>query len=460
MAIFGALGTARSGLVATGAALSVIGNNIANVNTIGFKGSRTDFADLLSAQGGGGSAAQIGLGTRIGRVSADFSQGNIESTGRPTDLAIEGNGFFVVSGGDGNLYTRAGNFRLDADGKLVTNEGQPVQGFALNNLQQAVGAPTDITVTGASSQPVPTTSIALKSNLRADSELIPGRVRRDDLRHRVRDLELHHLDQRLRLARREAYAEPLLHPHRREHLGLQRRRRRRRHRRHGGPVSQLVGQGQLQFNSDGSLNTFTEGTPVNVTFTGATAQTIALNFGTPNADPVANPGLGTDGITQFAGPSAVGFQSQNGFGAGQLLSLEFSEAGVVTGVFDNGQTRPLFQLALANFTAPDGLTPARQRALSRVGRLRLARDRHAAVRRSRQHRRGRRRALERRHRAAVHRPDLDPAELPGERPRDHVERYAAERPHQHRPVAPPWSGRAALASGARPGSPTRSSPEN
>ena len=87
MAIFGALGTARSGLVATGAALSVIGNNIANVNTIGFKGSRTDFADLLSAQGGGGSAGKIGLGTRIGRISAAFTQGNIESTGRPTDLA-------------------------------------------------------------------------------------------------------------------------------------------------------------------------------------------------------------------------------------------------------------------------------------------------------------------------------------------------------------------------------------
>src|SRR5262245_18015864 len=174
MAIFGALGTARSGLVATGAALSVIGNNIANVNTVGFKGSRTDFSDLLSAQGGGGSAARIGLGTRIGRVSADFSQGNIESTGRPTDLAIEGNGFFVVGTGDGQLFTRAGNFRLDSDGKLVTNQGLAVQGFTLNDVQQAVGAPTDITVTGASSQPVATTLIELKSNLRADSPILNG----------------------------------------------------------------------------------------------------------------------------------------------------------------------------------------------------------------------------------------------------------------------------------------------
>ena len=84
MAIFGALGTARSGLVATGAALSVIGNNIANVNTVGFKGSRTEFADLLSAQGGGGSAGKIGLGTRIGSISAVVHPGQHREH-RPAD---------------------------------------------------------------------------------------------------------------------------------------------------------------------------------------------------------------------------------------------------------------------------------------------------------------------------------------------------------------------------------------
>ncbi len=356
MAIFGALGTARSGLVATGAALSVIGNNIANVNTVGFKGSRTDFSDLLSAQGGGGSAAQIGLGTRIGRVSADFSQGNIESTGRPTDLAIEGNGFFVVGTGDGQEYTRAGNFRLDANGQLVTNTGLPVQGFALNTAGVAVGAPTDITVTGASSQPVPTTGVQLKANLRADSNLIAGGFDSTtfDTAYSTSNFTTsvnvfdslgakHTLNFFFTKTADNAWD---------YNVGVDAGDT-------GGTAGslQIIGQGSLTFNSDGSLNAFTEGTPVNVTFTGATAQTVALNFGTPNADPVANPGQGTDGVTQFAGPSAVGFQSQNGYGAGQLLSLEFSEAGLVTGVFDNGQSRPLFQLALANFTAPDALTP-------------------------------------------------------------------------------------------------------
>jgi flagellar hook protein FlgE len=358
MAIFGALGTARSGLVATGAALSVIGNNIANVNTVGFKGSRTEFADLLSAQGGGGSAGKIGLGTRIGNISASFTQGNIESTGRPTDLAIEGNGFFVIGTGDGNLFTRAGNFTLNSNGVLVTNTGLPVQGFALNNLGVAVGAPIDITVTGASSQPLATSSVQLKSNLRADAELIPGGFVDDqtfdtayatsNFTTSVKIFDSLGAQHTLNLFFTRTDANNWTYK-----VGIDAGDT------DGGTPGALsiVGSGSLVFNEDGSLNAFNEDQPVNVQFSGAAAQAITLNLGTPNTDIVANPGEGIDGVTQFAGPSAVGFQSQNGFGAGQLLSLEFSESGIVTGVFDNGQTRPLFQLALANFTAPDGLTP-------------------------------------------------------------------------------------------------------
>ncbi len=358
MAIFGALGTARSGLVATGAALSVIGNNIANVNTVGFKGSRTEFADLLSAQGGGGSAGKIGLGTRIGNISASFTQGNIESTGRPTDLAIEGNGFFVVGTGDGTLFTRAGNFSLDNTGKLVTFQGLPVQGFALNDLGTAVGATVDITVTGSSSQPLATTAVQLKSNLRADAEIIAGgfdgttfdtAYATSNFTTSINVFDSLGAQHTLNLFFTRDESTPNTWTY---NVGIDAGDT-------GGTPGelQILGSGSLSFNTDGSLAADPSTPSVSVTFTGASAQDISLNFGTPNPDPVANPGGGIDGITQFAGPSAVGFQSQNGFGAGQLLSLEFSESGIVTGVFDNGQTRPLFQVALANFVAPDGLTP-------------------------------------------------------------------------------------------------------
>jgi len=355
MAIFGALSTARSGLVATGAALSVTGNNIANVNTIGFKGSRTEFSDLLSAQGGGGPASRIGLGVRIGRVNQSFTQGNIESSGRPTDLAIEGNGFFVIRTGDGLLFSRAGNFRLDVEGKLATFDGLPVQGFALNNAFLPVGAPTDIELTGASSQPRATTLVELKANLRADAPLITGGFDGTDFdsafatsnftnsidvfdslgaRHTIHFF----------FTRTAANAWEY-------NVGVDDGEI-------GGTDGDLtvLGGGALTFNPDGSLATAAPdpGT-VNVTFDGANAQDIELHFGTPNPDEEA--GEGIDGITQFAGPSAVSFQQQNGFGAGQLLGLEFSEEGLVTGIFDNGQSRALFQVALASFIAPDALLP-------------------------------------------------------------------------------------------------------
>lgn len=354
MAIFGALSTARSGLIATGASLSVIGNNIANVSTVGFKGSRTEFADLLSAQGGGGDAGKIGLGVRIGRIDAAFTQGNIESTAGPTDLAIEGNGFFVVANGAANLYTRAGNFRLDANGRLTTFQGLAVQGFALNSNNQPVAPPTDIQVTGASSQPRPTSLVTLKANLQADAPIIAGGFDPTTFNSAFASSNFStsqnifdSLGARHTLnffftktgANTWNYA-----------AGVDAGET-------GGTAGDLsiVGGGTLTFNPDGSLLGPATPDTANVTFTGAAAQTITLNVGTANTTPTA--GQGIDGITQFAGASAVSFQSQDGFGAGQLLNLEFSESGVVTGVFDNGQSRPLFQLALANFTAPDALTP-------------------------------------------------------------------------------------------------------
>ncbi|MEK4719894.1 flagellar basal body rod protein FlgG [Priestia sp. FSL W8-0524] len=124
--------------------LDVLGNNIANVNTYGYKKGRTTFQDLVSQQvagatapganRGGVNAKQIGLGSQIGTIDTIHTAGSIQSTGRPLDVAISGDGYFVVSDGTSDYYTRAGNFYLDRDGNLVTGEGLFVQSSAGGNI--------------------------------------------------------------------------------------------------------------------------------------------------------------------------------------------------------------------------------------------------------------------------------------------------------------------------------------
>ena len=128
-----------SGLRSHQTMMDVTGNNIANVNTAGFKSSQTLFQDTLSQllQGaasptpdqGGTNPAQVGLGTRVAGISTNFGQGAAQTTGRSTDLMISGDGFFVVDNGNETLYTRAGSFSFDAGGRLVTTDGSLVQGW-------------------------------------------------------------------------------------------------------------------------------------------------------------------------------------------------------------------------------------------------------------------------------------------------------------------------------------------
>src|SRR4029077_11241245 len=130
MGVLSSLYTGVSGLSAQGEALGVMGDNIANANTIGFKASRAEFQDIVakSLKGilGGN---QIGRGVKIGAVNPILAQGNVDSTEKVTDLAISGDGYFTLRGSDGESYTRDGSFHFDREGFLVTNDNQRVQGF-------------------------------------------------------------------------------------------------------------------------------------------------------------------------------------------------------------------------------------------------------------------------------------------------------------------------------------------
>src|SRR5215831_9148309 len=135
MSLNNALYTGVSGLTAYANAISLIGNNIANVNTTGFKESRGNFADILSQSSGTGGTLQIGRGISVNNVSPVFTQGTFQSTSLPGDLAIDGDGFFIVKDPSTNalLYTRNGNFALNRDGKLANPQGFIAQGFNVDS---------------------------------------------------------------------------------------------------------------------------------------------------------------------------------------------------------------------------------------------------------------------------------------------------------------------------------------
>jgi flagellar hook protein FlgE len=174
MGLSSSLFSGISGLSTLGNSMTVIGDNLANVNTVGFKASRVTFQDALSQSvATAAGSAQVGRGTCLADISGSFTQGSFESTASPTDLAIGGAGFFVIrdpNAAENEYYTRAGEFRFDKDGNFVNPAGYIVRGWALNaDTGEDVGSITDIILQSFTSSPSRTTEIALITNLDADA---------------------------------------------------------------------------------------------------------------------------------------------------------------------------------------------------------------------------------------------------------------------------------------------------
>jgi flagellar hook protein FlgE len=183
MSLVKSLNSGVSGLRAFQTKMDVIGNNIANVETAGYKSSSVTFAEMMSERigraGGGGDSSpqlsnQVGLGVRVSSISRDFSQGSIQSTGRSTDLAIEGEGYFMVSGGGENLMTRAGNFVFNKDGMLVDQAGRSVQGYIADSTGNILGggAAEDVRIDFENVlPPKKTDNVTLAGNLNAGTSV-------------------------------------------------------------------------------------------------------------------------------------------------------------------------------------------------------------------------------------------------------------------------------------------------
>ncbi|GAA1338043.1 flagellar hook protein FlgE [Arthrobacter roseus] len=306
-----------SGLRSHQTMLDVTGNNIANVNTTGFKSSSTQFQDTLSqltqgagapgAANGGTNPAQIGLGVQVSGIATNFAQGSAQATGRATDMMISGEGFFVTRSGNETLYSRAGAFDLDAAGRLVSPDGSIVQGWSAVNGQLAGGTPGDITLPkGTIAGATATTTSTVTGNLPSDAA-VGTKV--------VQDKEVFN-------AAGEARNMVLT-------------------------FTRTAGGWNVAGN-DGAGGTGT-GT---LTFDAAGKQTGtgALALGGVNVN------LST--ITGYANLSTVEISAQNGRAAGTLDSFTLSEDGTLIGSFSNGVKEPVARIALANFTNPGGLEKA------------------------------------------------------------------------------------------------------
>jgi flagellar hook protein FlgE len=160
-----------SGLNVNGDAISVIGNNISNSNTIGFKSGRVQFQDIVSKSlGGGAASSQIGRGAHTGNISTLFTQSSFETTSRTTDLAIDGEGFFIVNDNGINYYTRAGDFIFDKDGFMVNSSDLRVQGWTVDENGSTIGDITDINIADVSSSSKATTEVSIGANLDSTAE--------------------------------------------------------------------------------------------------------------------------------------------------------------------------------------------------------------------------------------------------------------------------------------------------
>lgn len=342
----GSFSAGLSGLNANGVYLSVIGNNLANINTVGYKSSSVSFMDLVSQTIGGTGAnpTQIGLGVTTGAITPIFSQGAIENTREATNVAIQGAGFFVVrSPGGGNSYTRAGNFSFDRDGKLMTPDGYFVQGYTTVNAVTgqivATGQPTDITVPpGVLRSPKATTTFATTTNLNsaaATTDTFASSVQVYDSLGAAHVVTITFTKQ----AAAGTWNYAVTVPGDDITGGTA-----------GTPFS--VGTGSVVFNATGALQTVNGAAPADVTITtptwknGASASSLVWD--------IVNT-AGAASLSGFSAPSSTSSITQNGSAAGTIDNFSVTADGTIVATLGGGQSIPVAQLALASFNNPKGL---------------------------------------------------------------------------------------------------------
>jgi flagellar hook protein FlgE len=354
MSILRSLNIGVSGLRSNSEALSITGDNIANVNTVGFKRQRGVFQDILGRSVTTFEAVQAGgAGSRLAHVEQMWAQGALVTTDSPTDLAIQGDGFFVVegglAGGNARYYTRAGQFHVDNQGRIVNTEGMRLQGYTADAQGNMIPNVGDLVVDQGTVPASATQNARVAVNLNSDEPVMvydttdpagtsnfSNNLTVFDSLGNAHELTVYYSKTSTNSWTWHAFANGS------ELTG-------------GQPDTPTeVDSGSLTFTTDGALDTETAlGATWN--FVDATqGQAITFDFGTSittDADPTG----GFDGTTQFASPEATIALSQDGYAAGSIAGISIGQDGTVLGIFSNGQQRALGQVVTADFANVNGL---------------------------------------------------------------------------------------------------------
>ncbi len=318
--------------------MDVIGNSIANVNTTAYKAGRVTFQDQLSqtiqgagaptAEIGGTNPQQIGLGVKVGSIDTLMAQGGLQSTTRPTDMAIQGNGYFMLGDSTGVSYTRDGSFSLDSNGNLVNGaNGAFVLGWKAD-ANGKIDSTKQIDPNSKLAIPVggltavqPTSGVTFGGNLSAEAAGTDTYTRSVVVYDSLGEKQTVSLN----FQRDTAAADPS-HTWKWTASG-----------------TGISGTGGITFDTTGKQTGSTGAITMNPTDGAATGQTVTPDFST---------------VTQISGSSSASPSTQNGFGPGTLQSFSVDQTGAVTGIFNNGLTRVLGQMAMADFPNPAGLERA------------------------------------------------------------------------------------------------------
>ena len=327
-----------SGLNAASRNLEVIGNNVANANTAGFKASRAEFADVYATSVGGSTANQNGIGVSVSDISQMFQQGNMKVTNNPLDIAVNGAGFFRMNTQGSVTYTRSGQFRVDKDGYFANGQGDRLTGFPANQagliVQSSIAQ--DLKVSTVDIAPKATSQGEILGNLDSRQPTLPaaGFNFNDPLTyHNTTTMQVfdslgnaHNLSVYfLRTAANswQVYSQS-----------------------DGAPLNASAPIGIINFTSAGQIDPATTTLPFAVSVpvaTGAiTPQSITLDFA---------------GTTQFGSSFGVNNVHQDGYTSGRLLGFSIGSDGVIQGRYSNGQSLAQGQIVLASFMNPQGLQP-------------------------------------------------------------------------------------------------------